>query len=68
MEAEKTRARAKEQEAIAAKMKVENQAIRDEAEADLSESFHRGNGRRDDIDASCNARGSLFLKRKGQKL
>ncbi|XP_060831781.1 dynein axonemal heavy chain 1-like [Bombus pascuorum] len=37
MEAEKTRARAKEQEAIAAKMKVENQAIRDEAEADLSE-------------------------------
>lgn len=39
MEAEKTRARAKEQEAIAAKMKVENQAIRDEAEADLSESF-----------------------------
>lgn len=39
MEAEKTRARAKQQEAIAAKMKVENQAIRDEAEADLSESF-----------------------------
>ncbi|XP_017758914.1 PREDICTED: dynein heavy chain 1, axonemal-like, partial [Eufriesea mexicana] len=37
IEAEKTKAEAEEQEAIAAKMKVENQAIRDEAEADLSE-------------------------------
>lgn len=68
MEAEKTRARAKQQEAIAAKMKVENQAIRDEAEADLSESFDRASGRRDDIDdASRNARDSLFPKKERTK-
>ncbi|KAK1118887.1 hypothetical protein K0M31_014657 [Melipona bicolor] len=36
IEAEKTRAQAKEQEAIAARLKVENQMIRDDAEADLS--------------------------------
>lgn len=62
MEAEKTRAQAKQQEAIAARMKLENQAIRDEAEADLSEWFDRANGRRDHVDASCYARGSLSLK------
>ncbi|XP_061932650.1 dynein axonemal heavy chain 1-like isoform X3 [Apis cerana] len=37
IEAEKTRAEAKLQESLAEKMKIENQAIRDEAEADLSE-------------------------------
>ncbi|XP_076646459.1 dynein axonemal heavy chain 1 [Halictus rubicundus] len=37
VEAEKTRQEAKEQEAIATRMKSENQAIKDEAEADLSE-------------------------------
>nr|XP_034195945.1 dynein heavy chain 1, axonemal-like [Osmia lignaria] len=37
IEAEKTRAGAKEQEAIAGKLKIQNQMIRDEAEADLSE-------------------------------
>ncbi|XP_076227649.1 dynein axonemal heavy chain 1 [Nomia melanderi] len=37
MEAEKTRQQAKEQEATATKMKADNQAIKDEAEADLSE-------------------------------
>ncbi|CAK9809640.1 Dynein axonemal heavy chain 1 [Anthophora quadrimaculata] len=36
MEAEKTKAQAVEQEAVAAKMKLENQAIKEEAEADLS--------------------------------
>ncbi|XP_026674744.1 dynein heavy chain 1, axonemal-like [Ceratina calcarata] len=36
VEAEKTRAQAKEQEEMAEKMKIENQAIKDEAEADLS--------------------------------
>ncbi|XP_076380686.1 dynein axonemal heavy chain 1-like [Megalopta genalis] len=37
VEAEETRQQAKDQEAIATRMKMENQAIRDEAEADLSE-------------------------------
>nr|XP_012140860.1 PREDICTED: dynein heavy chain 1, axonemal [Megachile rotundata] len=37
IEAERTRSEAKQQEAIAAKLKAENQMIRDEAEADLSE-------------------------------
>ncbi|KZC03876.1 Dynein heavy chain 1, axonemal [Dufourea novaeangliae] len=37
IEAEKTRQQAKEQEAVATKMKLDNQAIKDEAEADLSE-------------------------------
>ncbi|XP_076627799.1 dynein axonemal heavy chain 1 [Colletes latitarsis] len=36
IEAEETRAKAKEQEDVAARMKVENQKIRDDAEADLS--------------------------------
>lgn len=36
IEAEKTRAEAQLQESLATKMKTENQAIRDEAEADLS--------------------------------
>ncbi|XP_053995639.1 dynein axonemal heavy chain 1-like [Hylaeus anthracinus] len=36
IEAEETRAQAKEQEDVAAKMKIANQKIRDEAEADLS--------------------------------
>lgn len=42
IEAEKTKAEAVQQEIAASKMKEENQAIRDEAEADLSTFYFLG--------------------------